>query len=509
MLADISNKASDMAGMKANFTRREEGWQFSLNQTKAELVELEKQLESAEIRVEISRNSLTLHEKSIEHLKEMSDFYRDKFSNLGLYTWHSSTMQRLYREAYNNALTMARLAERAYRFERNEDNSVLLSNNYWDAARAGLLAGELLMGDLRRMELRYMETHDRQMEIDQAFSLTQIDPGALLRLKTEGSCTFTIPELYFDLFYPGQYRRRIKSARLTIPCITGPYTNVSAVLSLTGSKIRKDAKEGEANLFDVPPSRSTTIAASTGQNDSGVFRLDFRDERYMPFEGAGAVESQWNLQLPTAFKTFDYATINDVIIHVSYTAAYDGGLFRQTVESRNARLIGSLHHYLSIQAIPRLFSLRQEFSQSFHRLLQHPVGSVVPIELGERHFPLFLQGRTLVIESAKLVLEVDPAHWTFDDEGTPEDYNLQVNVNGTSDWPGGSFAPDVVFGMPALDISTAVSSGFTPATGPLALNITVAGAGNFATAANPNMIDGYKLKDVYIFFRYRLDVRTE
>ena len=53
------------------------------------------------------------------------------------------------------------------------------------------------------MELRYMETNTRSMEIDQAFSLTQIDPSALLTLKTTGECEFTLPELYFDLFYPG------------------------------------------------------------------------------------------------------------------------------------------------------------------------------------------------------------------------------------------------------------------------------------------------------------------
>jgi hypothetical protein len=38
------------------------------------------------------------------------------------------------------------------------------------------------------------------------------------------------------------------------------------------------------------------IATSNAQNDSGVFELSFRDERYLPFEGAGAV-SEWSLEL--------------------------------------------------------------------------------------------------------------------------------------------------------------------------------------------------------------------
>jgi hypothetical protein len=41
-----------------------------------------------------------------------------------------------------------------------------------------------------------------------------------------------------------------------------------------------------------------SIAASTA-HDSGVFELNFRDERYLPFEGAGAINSTWTLDLPS------------------------------------------------------------------------------------------------------------------------------------------------------------------------------------------------------------------
>ena len=48
-----------------------------------------------------------------------------------------------------------------------------------------------------------------------------------------------------------------------------------------------------------------------------------RDERYLPFEGAGAI-STWRLDLSKQFRTFDYDTISDVILHLRYTAR-DGG----------------------------------------------------------------------------------------------------------------------------------------------------------------------------------------
>src|SRR5690606_35529344 len=110
-------------------------------------------------------------------------------------------------------------------------------------------------------------------------------------------------------------------------------------LNLTRSWVRPTAQPG-APLVEVPPSRSVSIATSTAQNDAGVFELSFRDERYMPFEGLGAI-SAWALSLPKAFRQFDYQTINDVILSISYTAEQDGTL-RDRVEAQNAALEGSI-----------------------------------------------------------------------------------------------------------------------------------------------------------------------
>src|SRR5262249_44988155 len=161
---------------------------------------------------------------------------------------------------------------------------------------------------------------------DQPFALSQVDAGALLDLRETGQCTFTISEVFFDLFYPGHYKRRIKAVRLTIPCITGPYVNVGATLELLASFVRTTTDLNDSSQpLPVPPTSTVTIATSTAQNDAGVFELSFHDERYMPFEGLGAI-SQWQLTLPKAFKQFDYQTINDVIVSISYTAEQDGVL---------------------------------------------------------------------------------------------------------------------------------------------------------------------------------------
>jgi hypothetical protein len=419
-LANLGDNIAASAGLEAGFDRRTEGWKHQQKLLQSELKQAQKNLIATEWRRDLLIEAQKIHEKSMEHNQDVIDFYGEKFSNLGLYTWLSATMQRLFKEAYNNAIAIARLAEQAYKYERDDD-TVFIDGSYFDASRAGLLAGEKLNLALQTMEKRYLETNYRKNEIDQAFSLAQINPSALLTLKQTGECTFNIPEICFDLFYPGHYRRRIQSVRLSIPSITGPYTNVSATLSLTGSQLRMEPSLDNGVLKDVPKSRTTSIATSSSQNDAGVFHVNFRDDRYMPFEGSGAISS-WKLSLPKNFRQFDYDTINDVILHISYTAEYDE-LFRDNVESLTNDVEGALIHTLKNNPLARILSLRQEFSGDYHRLVNHPVNTPVAIKIQNKHFPLFMNGKVLKVSKAALILVTEPEESVND---------VEVSINGVS-----------------------------------------------------------------------------
>lgn len=82
---------------------------------------------------------------------------------------------------------------------------------YWDSLRKGLLSGEKLQYDLRRMESAYMEQNRREFELTKHVSLGMLDPLALVKLRETGRCFFRIPEELFDLDFPGHYFRRIRS----------------------------------------------------------------------------------------------------------------------------------------------------------------------------------------------------------------------------------------------------------------------------------------------------------
>jgi hypothetical protein len=498
--ANIAESISVSAGLEAGFKRRMQGWDHQVHLADKELRQIEKQLAAAKIREVIAEKSLEIHQQSILQMEVMYDFFVEKFSNLGLYTWLSTTLQRLYREAYNSAFSMARLAEQAFYFERGEDVGPLLGAGYWEASRAGLLAGERLLMDLQSMERRFIETNYRSLEIDQAFSLTQLNPAALVQLRETGSCEFEVPEIFFDLFYPGQYRRKIKAIRLTIPAITGPYTNVSTTVILTGSKLRNEPKLGEANLREVPLRRSVSIATSTAQNDAGVFDLNFRDERYMPFEGAGAISS-WKLSLPKNFRQFDYQTINDVILHISYTAEEDREL-REDVEKINGMIEGNLLNSLQNISLARLFSLRQDFSTAFHRLLHNPVNTEVKIDISDKYFPIFLKPYLQKLPYHDLKVKITEAFLVLKtSEGVKAD-GFQLSINGT-DYSG--FSKESQFGdLLSKDLGTLFDAGVVREH-----TLVVRSAGDL-TPVNPlpgdtSALEEKILGDILLYLEYRLN----
>jgi Tc toxin complex TcA C-terminal TcB-binding domain len=488
-LAEAAQAVASSLSLEGGFARRSEGWKNQKQLADSDVKSLTRQANAASIRFDIANNALALHQKSIDQIQEMLDRTDGKFTNQGLYIWLSSQLQRLYRSAYQNALALAKLAEQAYRFERGDDTSPGLAPSYWDATHAGLLAGEKLLIDLQTLERRFLETNYRTLEIDQAFALSQVDPAALVSLRQTGECGFTIAEPFFDLAYPGHYKRRIKAVRLTIPSITGPYVNVSATLTLTGSWLRPSAQPG-APLVEVPPSRSIAVAASTAQNDAGVFELSFRDERYMPFEGLGAI-SQWSLSLPKAFRQFDYQTINDVIVSISYTAEQDGAL-RARVEAQNAALEGSLVNFFSNTPARRLFSLRQDFSSAFTRMARSAAGTQVQIELGDRNFPLFMQARALQGQRAVLLLRTA--------SGAPPN-GFAITVDGTAVV---AFAPDPTLGnLPGATLPGAFAANLRAAH-----TLAIQAAGDLAPTApvpgDASAIDLAKLEDLLIYVEYKL-----
>ena len=360
--------------------RRAEEWRHLLRLAEKELPQIDKQVLAADIRRDIAVKELANQETQIEQAKELDEFLRSKYTNTELYDWMVGEVATTYFQSYQLAYDLAKRAERSFRYELGLTDSGYIQFGYWDSLRKGLLSGDRLMLDLRRLEAAYLEANRREYEVTKHISLAQLDPVALLKLRTTGECFVDIPETAFDMDFPGHYFRRIKTISMSVPCTVGPYTTLGATLTMTSNSVRKDptlsggkyARDmaNEDLRFRDEIAAVQSIAVSEGQADDGLFELNFRDERYLPFEGAGAISS-WHVRLNADLPQFDFGTIADVIIHMSYTAREAGALLRsKAVEAMHTKL-SEMALAESRQGLYRVFDLRREFPDDWYRFL-HP-----------------------------------------------------------------------------------------------------------------------------------------
>lgn len=410
-----SHRASE-SGKLAQLAFRANDWLLQNNQAAYEIEHIDRQLAAADVRCAIADKELTNHQRQIEHAQEVEDELKSKFTNQELYGWMIGQLATVYFQAYQLTYDLSKRAERAFRHELALNDSNYIQFGYWDSLKKGLLAGERLFHDIKRMELAYLDQHQREYEITKHVSLAQLDPLALIELRENGSCQVSLPEALFDLDMPGHYLRRIKTVSLSIPCVTGPYTGVNCTLTLLKSRVRHSnalPKGKYARSNPEPDPRFTdnigmieSIVTSSGQNDSGLFEANLRDERYLPFEGAGVI-SEWKIELPDRFRPLDYDTISDVILHLRYTAREGGGQLRQKAVEELDSAINQFIRSEGQEGLARLFSLRHEFPTAWHDFLAGAAGHhEMKIDLTKERFPFLFSNRIDQIIEVEVFIKV-------------------------------------------------------------------------------------------------------
>ncbi len=459
-----AGSASTTGGLRltqAGWDRREAEWRQQVQVLDIENDQIERQLLAAERRRDIALRELNNHQQQMEHAAEVQDFLRDKFTNHALYLYLQQETAALHSRMYELARCTALQAQRAFNYERGHTTRRFLPGETWDSLHEGLLAGERLQLSLHHMEKAYLDENIREYELTRHFSLRLHFPFEFLRLKTTGRCEIGIPEWMFDQLYPGHYMRRIKNVSLTIPCVVGPYTGVHCRLTLLSSKTRihprltspavsccddEDYENGYSALPDDPRivtnyAATEAIATSGAQNDSGMFELNFRDDRYLPFEFAGAA-CRLRIELPQENNQFDLDTLNDVILHLNYTAREGGDVLRHAANEVAQR-------YLPGDGW-RFFDIRHEFPDAWHRFSRPSADEDAPrqltLRIGRDAFPFIPGHKELWMQQLVFFFESSCAepgsHHTVEflashAHGDQDDQEVQrIDCIACDEWPG-------------------------------------------------------------------------
>jgi hypothetical protein len=505
---NVTSAQSTAAARKAGYIRQHQDRIFQANLAGHELMQIDKQITTQKIRMEIAQLEIDNHQVQIEQTQEVEEFLRSKYSNEQLYQWMSDRLKSLYYQTYSFAYDLAKKAEKVFRFEMGLSTSDFIKFGYWDSARNGFLAGEQLYLALKHLENAYVETKPHDYEITKHVSLQQLNPLTLIELKETGMCEFALPEEVFDMDYPGHYKRRIKTVSVSIPCVVGPYTGLNCILRLLkheyrNSKIAANASDYAKKLeeaderFVYNPIPTTAIAVSQGQNDSGVFELNFRDERYMPFEGAGVI-SKWRLELPQEFRQFDYDSISDVILRISYTAKEGGAALRDAATQHLHDGINALVTGDNAPGLYQPFSARHEFPTEFHRFLHPPAESeqqTMTLNFAQKRFPYMFKGRNIAVDQVHIFVRLADE---FDD----------ANVSGTEftvTYPGpprGEETVDLGSGFSFGNMRQVSINDISSGPGEWMLGVSAVGAG---LAAEPNQLNPNAIEDIIFILHYMVE----
>ena len=394
---------ADQAGIAsrtASYQRRADEWMHQVNLAAREMMSVGRQIIGSLIAEQAAMHDYENVKTQIQQAQEVQDFLQNKFTNAPFYDWMSSELTGLYYQYYRFACDTARRAEQTMKRElmRPElDDTQFIQFNYWDSGHQGLLSGEALHFDLKRLEMAYHDNNKRELEMTRHISLRQLDPLALITFRVTGTCTVSIPEWLYDRDCPGHYMRRIKSVALSIPSVVGPYASLNCMLSLQASSVRvsplltnnsygRDPTQNDTRFVDYFGA-TDVIVTSGASNDSGMFEMNLRDERFLPFEGAGAISS-WTLTLPGDLRAFDYSTISDVILHIRYTAREAGDPLGSTAVKELKKTFANAS--TSPQAL--ILNLKYDFPTEWAAFVNGAGNSSFTATIDSSFLPYYVQG---------------------------------------------------------------------------------------------------------------------
>lgn len=346
------------------YRRRRQEWQLQYKLADKELQVLDKQLEAQQHATQAASAGLDHSRKALAQAEQIYAFYQNKSTSAALYRWLRSQASTWHATLFDVAVSLCNSAEACWQYETGNYDKRIIRTPVWQADRWGLNAGAELRLDLQRLEAEALLRNERHLEIRKTVSLQALLlgdeplvfdthgepikdwPALLTVLRGDGELAFNLSQSLYDQDYPGHYMRRLHSVAVSLPALLGPYQNIRATLTQTQSSllIRPDIEgvhfltpqaqrngDGRNVMMSLRPHQQ--VCLSTGSQDLGLVTAAEADDRYLPFEGTGAV-SRWNLQFPLPEKQTQLLEgLSDIVLDIRYYALPGGAQFAREVQA--------------------------------------------------------------------------------------------------------------------------------------------------------------------------------
>lgn len=355
--------AAELLRESQGYRRRREEWELQARLAGKEREVIDRQLDVQQHATLAAEQALAHSRKALAQAQQLYAFYQSKSTSVSLYRWLRSQATTWHATLFDVAVSLCHSAEACWQYETGNYDKRIIRTPVWQADRHGLNAGGELRLDLHRLEAEALLRNERHLELRKTVSLLALLAQGLvfdqagepiadwqaLRgvLVADGELTFSLSEALFDKDYPGHYLRRLHSVALTLPALLGPYQNIRASLTQRQSRLltRPDIEgvkflspelaqeQGDGRHVMMSLRARQQVCLSSANHDIGLFTSPDADDRYLPFEGTGAV-SDWHLKFPRHTAQAELLDgLSDIVVEVHYFALHGGAQFEAEVEA--------------------------------------------------------------------------------------------------------------------------------------------------------------------------------
>ncbi|MGH0590402.1 neuraminidase-like domain-containing protein [Bacillus mycoides] len=330
--AGVMEQTANIIDISESYRRRREDWMLQRDAAEQEEAQLKSQIVALQEQINMARKQIVISETEQAHAQAIYQLQSTRFTSQSLYNWMVGHLSSLYYQMYDATLSLCWMAKNALEKELGNDKTIgMFTLPAWNDLYQGLLAGEVLMVELQKLDNLWLEENKRGMEAVKTVSLDALirkdpdkkDPnltfvglvqevlngkspeavnGVEVQLQNDiFSAILDLSSLGLDNSYNAvEKTRKIKNLSVTLPALLGPYQDVEATLSLGNE----------------------TVTLSHGVDDSGLFITDFNDSRFLPFEGMDLLSGKLILSIfhtgQDGDQRFLLESLNDVIFHIRY-----------------------------------------------------------------------------------------------------------------------------------------------------------------------------------------------
>ncbi|KAG0092340.1 hypothetical protein BGZ92_010128, partial [Podila epicladia] len=243
--SEVTSILANQMEISEQYRRRAEEWELQQKLATVEVKQIDEQIAAQNQQIALFEKQKAQIKAQQAHLQANQAFLTSRFTAESLYQWMAGQLSALYFQAYDAVTSLCLFSEAAWRYETGEyETPSFIQPGAWQDLYRGLLAGETLKLALHRMDHAYLTRNERKLEIVHTVSLKQLFElkandwaSKVENLKTKGKLEFNLTEQDFDRRYPGHYLRQIVTVSVSLPAVIGPYQDVRAILTQTGSHV--------------------------------------------------------------------------------------------------------------------------------------------------------------------------------------------------------------------------------------------------------------------------------